>query len=106
MPSAGKHLWKDNIERVQGVMKGIVCSPLDLEKVVQAELELYGTHRFKKVCSWYRNESQVKIELLLPMEAKAHGSRLFDYRKNNNKCSWTQCLLPQDIKESPTMRRH
>ena len=73
MPSAGKHLWKDNMERAQGVMKGIVCSPLDLEKVAEAELELYGTHRFKKVCPGIgMNPGQNRT--VTPMEAKAMGA--------------------------------
>ena len=50
LPSATKSLWEDNMKRAQNVMKGIVCSPVDLEKVAEAELELYGIHKYKKIC--------------------------------------------------------
>ena len=104
LPSGAKSLWRDNMQRAQSCMKGIVCSPLDLEKVAEAELELYGTHKYKKVCPGIgMNPGQNRT--VTPMEAKAMGA---DYliigRTITNAVD--PVFTAQDIKESLTARRH
>ena len=92
------------MERAQSCMKGIVCSPLDLEMVAEAELELYGTHKYKKVCPGIgMNPGQNRT--VTPMEAKALGA---DYlivgRTITNAVD--PVFTAQEIKDSLTARRH
>jgi len=104
LPSATKSLWEDNMKRAQNVMKGIVCSPVDLEKVAEAELNLYGLHRYKKICPGIgMNPGQNRT--VTPMEAKAMGA---DYliigRTITNATDPIETAL--DIKDILTARRH
>ena len=104
MPSATKSLWKDNIARAQKVMKGIICSPMDLETVAEAELDVHGHHKYTKVCPGIgMNPGQNRT--VTPMEAKAMGA---DYliigRTITNAVD--PVFTAQDIKETLTAKRH
>ena len=104
MPSATKSLWKDNIARAQKVMKGIICSPMDLETVAEAELDVHGHHKYTKVCPGIgTNPGQHRT--VSPMEAKSLGA---DYliigRTITNAHDPISTAL--DIKDSLNAKRH
>ena len=104
VPNATKTLWKDNMKRAQKIIKGIVCSPMDLETVAEAELDLHGLHRYKKVCPGIgTNPGQHRT--VSPMEAKAMGA---DYliigRTITNANDPIETAL--DIKDSLYAKRH
>ena len=104
VPSATKTLWKDNMKRAQKVMKGIICSPMDLETVAEAELDLYGLHRYTKVCPGIGfNSGQHRT--VSPMEAKSMGADILIVgRTITNANDPIETAL--EIKESLNARRH
>ena len=104
VPSATKTLWKDNMKRAEKIMKGIICSPMDLETVAEAELDLHGKHKYTKVCPGIgMNPGQHRT--VPPMEAKALGADILIIGR-----TITNAIDPaytaQEIKDSLNARRH
>ena len=104
VPSATKTLWKDNMKRAQNVIKGIVCSPMDLETVAEAELDLYGLHRYTKVCPGIgTNPGQHRT--VPPMEAKAMGADYLIIGRTITNAN-DPIATALDVKEILNARRH
>ena len=105
LPSASKNLWEDSMKRAhRGGMKGIVCSPLDLETVAEAELDLHGTHKYKKICPGIgMNPGQNRT--VTPMEAKALGADYLIIGRTIT-VSVDPVYTAKDIKETLNARRH
>ena len=104
MPSATKSLWKDNIKRAEKVMTGIICSPMDLETVAEAELDLHGKHKYTKVCPGIgTNPGQHRT--VTPMEAKSLGADCLIIGRTITNAS-DPIATALDIKDSLNAKRH
>ena len=104
LPNGAQTMWRENINRASKVIKGIVCSPKDLETIAQAELDLHGHHKYTKVCPGIgMNPGQHRT--VPPMEAKAMGADILIIgRTITNAVDPIETAL--DIKDSLNARRH
>ena len=104
LPNGTQTMWRDNMDRASKVIKGIVCSPKDLETVAQAELDLHGHHKYTKVCPGIGINAGQK-RTVDPIEAKSMGADILIIgRTITNAHDPIETAL--DIKDSLNAKRH
>ncbi len=104
LPNGAQSMWRDNMTRAEKVIKGIVCSPKDLETVAQAELDAHGHHKYTKVCPGIGTNPGQK-RTVTPMEAKALGADYLIVGRTITEAT-DPVFTAQDIKDSLNAKRH